>query len=135
MPSACLGIIGAVAPILERAEKEHLDAALSAFLGQAEHIRLVDALRIDALGLGDEAHGLDAVTEAGGTFEVKFSGGGLHLAGQFGLHRLTLAVEKILRLLDEFAIGPRRDIVHAGRGAALDLIEQAGPGAVGIDAV
>ena len=37
--------IGAVAPVLSAAEKEHLDAGLPALLHEAEDVRLLDGMR------------------------------------------------------------------------------------------
>src|SRR6185436_16326698 len=57
------GEIGPRAPVLPRAEKENLDANLSPLLSHAKNISLIKGLRVYALGLGDETHGLYAVTQ------------------------------------------------------------------------
>ena len=130
-----LGIIGPVAPVLERAEEEHLDAGLATFLRQAEDIRLADRLRINALRLGDETHCLDAVAIGRGALEIQRFRRLLHLPGKVGLHRLALAIEKGFRFRRQRLIGRWFDIVDARRRAALDLVQQAGPGAVAVGAV
>src|SRR5438105_8455181 len=60
-----------VAPVLAGPEEEHLDAGLPAFLSGAEHIALLEGLRIDALLGGDEAHRLDAVAVARRSLEIE----------------------------------------------------------------
>src|SRR5262249_22608541 len=47
--SVGLGKIRAVAPVLAGAEEEHLDAVEPAVLVRREHVRLLDAARVDAL--------------------------------------------------------------------------------------
>ena len=128
-------MIGPVAPVLARAEEEHLDAGLPALLREAEDIGLVNRLRIDALALGDETHGLDAIPVARRRLEIELLGGLLHLLGKLGLHHLALAIEESFRLLHQFAIGRGLDIADTRRRAALDLVQQAGPRPVRIDAV
>ncbi len=41
--------IGAVAPVLAGAEEKHLDADLAALLMDGENVRLINAVRVDAL--------------------------------------------------------------------------------------
>ncbi len=118
--------IGAVAPVLPGPEEEDLDAGLAALLGDAEDIRLFNALRIDALVGGDEAHGLDAVADARRLLVVEGLGRLFHGPGEIGLHRLALAGEEVLGARHQLTIGLRRDQVHARCRAALDLVEQAG---------
>ena len=45
--------IGAVAPVLARAEEEHLDARLAAVLVGGENVGFLDAFRVDRLIGGD----------------------------------------------------------------------------------
>src|SRR4029079_6663036 len=96
--------IRSIAPILPGAEKEYLDAGLAAFLRQAEDIGLVHPLRIDALLGSDETHRLDTVAIARGALEIELFRSLLHQPGEISLHRLALAVEKGLGLLDQLII-------------------------------
>ena len=73
----------------------------------------------------------DAVADGGGTLEFEVLGGGFHLAGEFALDVVGLAAEEGFGLVDVVAVFGGLDPADAGGGAALDLVQQAGAGAVG----
>ena len=121
------GIIVVVAPVLVRADEEHLHAGLPAVDVQADDVCLLDSFRVDALRGLDLRQRLDPVAHRRRALEFHGLRRFGHLGGQ--------------RLLDPF--GPPRQeslsIAHtrtvilaayqsaARAGAALDLILQAGP--------
>ena len=69
--------IGAVAPVLAAAEEEHLHAALPALLIDGEHVRLLDAVRIDALHRLHMGERRQPVAIAGGALEFQLGAGRL----------------------------------------------------------
>jgi hypothetical protein len=81
-----LGEIGAVAPVLPGAEEEHLDAALAALLVDGEDVRLLDALRVDALVRLDMGKGGEPVAVDRGALEVELLGCRLHGSRDFRLY-------------------------------------------------
>ena len=70
--------IRTVAPILSRAEEEHLDAGLSAFLMRGEKISLVDRVRIDTLIELDMRERANAIAQPRRLFEIERFGRKLH---------------------------------------------------------
>ena len=127
--------IGAVAPVLEGAEEEHLDAELARVLVDREDVRLLDPLRIDALFALDRGQRRDPVAQARGALEFELLGRLGHLAGHQVADGAALSGQEIMRLLHEFAIGRMGDFAGAGSGAALDLVQEAGPRAVLVERV
>src|SRR6185312_6232752 len=77
----------------------------------------------------------DAVAGDRRGLEIERLGGGLHFAGEALLHALAAPGKESLRLFEEPCIVRAPDAADAGRAAPLDLVEQAGAGAVGEDAV
>jgi hypothetical protein len=121
--------IRAVAPVLPGAEEEHLDAGLPALLVGSEYVGLLDVFGIDGLVCGDVREGPQAVAILGSLLVVQVLGRLVHeplvhLAGV-----LAFAPEKARRLLDQRTILIEADLAGAGGRAALDLVEQARPGA------
>ncbi len=129
------GEIGPVAPVLAGAEEEHLDGELAPLLGEAEDIGLLDALGIDALLGGDEAHRGDAVAVARRLLEIEPLRRLLHRFGKLRLHQLAAPAEKGFGLLDEDLVILPGDLAGARGRATLDLIEEARAGAILEDAV
>ena len=86
--------IGAIAPVLPGAEKEHLDAGEAALLMQGEDVRLLDAARIDALVRLNGRERGQAVAVDGGMFEVERERGLFHLGRELVLDRLAAAGEE-----------------------------------------
>ena len=127
--------IGPVAPVLEIPEEEHLDAELAGLLVEGEHVGLLDALGVDALHALDRRERRDPVAEAGGTLELHRFGRRLHLGAHPVLHGVRLAGQEGAGRIRHGGVILRGDLARAGTGAALDLEEQAGPGAVLVVAV
>ena len=92
-----------------------------------EHIGIVDAAQIDALLRLDRRQRREAVAIDRRALEIERLRGLLHLGGQLLLHRMALAGQKFARLAHQFVIVVGRDLAGAGRRAALDLEQQAGP--------
>ena len=122
--------IGPVAPVLEGAEEEDLDAELPGLLVDGEDIRLFDALRVDVLARRDGREGGKPVPEARRRLELHLVGRHLHLLLQQLLHRLALAREEVLGLVDQLCIARIADLMRTGSGAALDLEQETRPVAV-----
>ena len=127
--------IGAVAPVLVGAEEEHLDAELPRLLGDGEHVGLGNRARIDALLALDRGERADAVAQAGRALEIERRGRLAHRLAKAVLDRAAAAGEEIARFAHQFRVVVKRDFAGARRRAALDLVEQAGPGAVGVKTV
>jgi hypothetical protein len=120
-----------VAQVLAAAEEEHLDAGLAAGLVGRDHVGLVDAGDVDVLVRLDLGQRPDAVAVERGTLEVERLARRLHALDQRGLHRPAAPRQERLGVGDLGRIDLGRDLADAGRGAALDLVLQAGPGALG----
>ena len=118
--------IGAVAPVLTRAEEEDLDAGVPALLVGGEHVGLLDALGVDGLVGSDVRQRPQAVAILGGLLVVEAVGRLLHEALIHLPRVLALAAQEAHRLLDQRIVVLEADLAGAGRRAALDLIEQAG---------
>ena len=100
-----------------------------------EDIGFLDAGRIDALMALHMRQRRQPVAIDGGALEIEIFGGLVHRLGHCRLDLLALAGQEVLRLLHQFGIVVVADLTRAGRRAALDLVEQAGPGAGLEDAV
>ena len=122
---------------IERGPKpiEGVSTSTTAFLGEAENISFINVLRVYALGLGDKAHGLDTVAEPRRLFKIQGFRGGLHGRGKLCFHCLAFAIQKTLSLPHQLIIGRHLDIAHTWRRTTLDLVEQTGPSAIGINTV
>ena len=121
--------IGTVAPVLPGAEEEHLDAGEAALLMQGKDVRLLDAARIDPLVRLNRRERGQAVAVDGGMLEVERERGLFHLGGELILDRLAAAGEEGDGLAHQHRILREVDLVGARRRAALDLMQQARPGA------
>ena len=122
--------IGAVAPVLIGAEEERLDAELPGFLADGEHVRLRDRTGVDGLFALDRGEGGNAVAQARRRLEFEGVGGRGHLVGEPLTDRPTAAGKEVARLPDQPGIVVDRDFAGAGPRTALDLVEEAGSGAV-----
>ena len=120
-------IVVVVAPVLVRPDEEHLHAGLPAFHVKRDDIRLLGGLGVDPLGRLDLGQCPYPVPQGGGALELHRFRGGLHLGGKLFLHRRGLAREEPRGVADEAGILLFRDVTHARRAAALDLVEQARP--------
>ena len=104
---------------------------MPAFAVGGKQIGLVESGRIDALAGLDLAHRPKPVAVTGGALEIQRVGGLVHFRDQPVLHAAAFAGEKAFGFLHQLAIARLVDASHAGRAAALDLEQQAGPGARG----
>ena len=120
---------GPVAPILSGAEEEDLHASFSALAEGGEQIGLDEAGGIDTLRRLHLVHGAQAIAQPRGGFEIERLGGCFHVFHQPGLKGAALAGEKAFRFVHQFLISRLIDPSDAGRAAALDLEQQARPGA------
>src|SRR5690606_33178872 len=125
-----LGKIGAIAPVLARAEKEDLYADRTAFLVDSENVSLLHCLRVDALVALHMRQGSQTIAKDRRPLEVLLLGRLLHGLRHLRLHLLAAAREKVPRLIYQRRICAMRDLAGARSRAALDLIEQARPSAV-----
>ena len=121
------GEIGAIAPVLPGAEEKHLDAGKAALLMEGKNIGLLDPARIDALMRLDGGKRSQAVAIDRGAFEVERVRSLFHLAGKLVLDRLAAAGQERVRFAHQHRVLVEVDLVGAGRRAALDLMQQAGP--------
>ncbi len=100
-----------------------------------EQVRLLEGMRIDALMALDVGEGGKPVAVAGRLLEIEPVGGLAHRRLHGGAHRLAAAGEEVLGLLHERLVAIKADLAGAGRRAALDLVEQAGPRAAVEDGI
>ncbi len=106
-----------------------------ALVRNGEDVGFLDGLGGDIALRLDEGEGAEAVAEQGGALEIEVLGGLVHVLGEVILHGLGLAGEELAGLIDELVVVGDRDFAGAGAGAALDLVEHAGPGAGLVEAV
>ncbi len=99
-------------------------------LGQAHRVQVPAAGQDRGLAFHGAAHGPDAVAQQRGLLETQALGRCLHLALELGQHALHLAREEALHPPHQFGIGPRLQLLDAGRQALAQVVVQAGPGAV-----
>src|SRR5262249_28920243 len=105
--------IRAIAPVLVRAEEEHLNAGLPSFLVRSEQVRFVNRLGIDALIELHMRERANAVAQPRGLLKVQRFGSAFHLFRQLGAHLIALAQQELARLFDEMRIILVADLVHA----------------------
>lgn len=128
--------VAARAQHLALADEEHVDAGGPLLEGHPHHVELVQYVAAHRLLFGHPAQRLDLIPVAGSLLEAQIAAGGLHLAHQLAYHLLVLARQKQLGQLHLLGIfGLAHQPGHAGAGAALELVEQTGAGAVGIDRI
>jgi hypothetical protein len=121
---------GAVAVVAAAADEEHLDAGLAGDLPGGDHVGIGQAGGVDDVGALDAGERADAVADGRRTLEFQGLGGGFHLRGQGLLHAAGFSGEEGFGLVDQGGVVLRADAFDAGGGAALDLVQQAGAGAV-----
>src|SRR6266852_4722246 len=130
---APLGILRKEAPVTELPAAAHhhqVDAGEPVLHGDRDDIDIDVRAGVGVLALADLDEGLDLVA-VDRRFLVAPRVGSLLHAGLEPLEGgVAAALEIELRALDVFRVGGRADTAHAGRGAASDLIEEAGPRAV-----
>ena len=128
-------IVRSIAVVATVAVEEHLHAGLPAVLRERHHVGIVDRADVDALARGDVGERLEAVADRRRLLELERLGRRRHPGLQLGPDLVAAAGEEGLGLLEQERVVGRRDAADARRRAALDLILQAGPGAVLEDAV
>jgi hypothetical protein len=121
-------IIGGVAPVLEGAEEEHLDAELPGLFDDGEDIGFLDMARVDRPAPPESAESAAMRSRSRAAFSnSRSSAARVHVARIARARLATLAGQEIARLADEFGIIVVRDFAGAGPRAALDLELQTGP--------
>ncbi len=129
------GEVGAVAQVAASAHHRQVHAGAAALELHGEDVDVLVARRQAAL-----VHGLlvqhprqrrDAVAVLRGALELEHLGVAHHLGLQLGHHRLVVAQQEALGVVHVARVVGRRDQAHARARAALDLVQQAGPRAVG----
>ena len=120
-------VVRAVAPVLAHAEEKHLDAGLPAVLEGPKHVGFLQAFGVDRLIGRHMGECCEPVADDGCLFVFESIGGLRHRAFQLVAHVLALAAQEPDRLIDEFIVIIGRDLVGAGRRAALDLVQHARP--------
>ena len=120
--------IGPVAVVAPAAEEEDLHAGLPGHLVQRDHIGIADAIEVDAVAALHMRQAPDAVAEARRALEFELLRRRLHLGRETPLDARRAAGEILLRLPHQRGVVVLADPLHAGRGAALDLEQQAGAG-------
>ena len=118
-----------VAVVPPGAEEEDLHAGLAGRLVDRRHVRILRAPHVDPLAGLDVGECADAVAEGGGGLELEGVGRGRHALGKAALDLVAAAREEGPRLLHQGVVLGLADAPDAGRGAAPDLILEAGPGA------
>ena len=99
---------------------------------RGQQVALVELGRGDPLRRLQALQRADLVAQAGGLLEALPGGGLLHLATQSPHDLVGAPLQEQARVLAGLAVDVRRrDLGHAGGQAALDLVLQAGPGALG----
>src|SRR5439155_26999233 len=81
---------------------------------------------LDRLTLAQPADCEQTVAVAGGLLEALAFGRVVHLPLQLALDRPGIAGEEIDHPVDDLGVGLLRDVVHAGRVAAFDVVIEAG---------
>ena len=125
----------AVAPVLPAADEERLHRDLPALGSEREDVRIAHPGRVHGLRALNEGRRAQPVAQYRGGFEVELLRSLCHLLFEVLLDGRGLATEEILGLLDQLFVPGLVDPPDAGGRAALDLVEQAGPVAIGEKAV
>ncbi len=124
----------AVAEVGAVADDEHLHAGdgLADAAGDDIHVALGAG---DVLALLDRAQRGDAVAQPRRLLERQVLGGAFHAGDQLIDHAVAVPVQEHLHVAHVAGVVLLADVAHARRGAALDLVLQARPGAVLEEAV
>ena len=110
---------------LAPAERKDLDGGAVAVGGDADHVDRADGGLVRRLALGQVAHREEPVPVAGRVLEALLGGGRGHPALQLAQDRPRLAREELDDAVDDPAVVLLRDVAHAGRRAALDVVVEA----------
>ena len=120
---------------LAAADRHHDDLERDALAVEAEHVLVAEVGRHHPLLLERHLERAHLVADVGGHLEVGARRGVLHAPAQPVQELVALAVEEQAHVAHLLGVGLARDGQHAGRGAALDLVLQAGAPAVVQDVV
>ena len=124
-------IVGAVAVVAPGTEEEDLNAGLAAGLVAGDHVGVADPRRINILVRLDLGERADPVAKAGGGLVFQGLASLVHAASEGLLDLLAAAAEEFASLAHQRGVVVGADLADTGAAAALDLIQQAGPRAVG----
>ena len=108
------------------AHEEHRHGGLQLVGDHPEHVGVLGPRAHHLLALDGLAHTRQAVPQPGGLLEVQRLGGGGHVGLEAPDDLLGVPGQEVQELADEFVVGFPPDLPHAGPGAALDVIQQAG---------
>ncbi len=129
------GIVGAVAVVPAGAVEEGLDADLTALGMRGNDVGIFDGGGVDALLARNVGDGLEPIAKDGCLLEIQALRGLIHFRLQLRLDLVRRAAEKAADLVDDSRVVVTADSTHARRRAALDLVLQARPRAVGEDRI
>ena len=107
------------------AQREDLHRGPVALDGQPDHVDRADRAPVGRLPLDQVPHREQAVAVAGRLLEALALGRLLHLPLELALDRPRLAGEELDHALDDLAVVLLRDVAHARRQAALDVVVEA----------
>ena len=120
---------------LATAHGEDRHHQLRALAVEPEHVAIGLVGHEDALLLQAALHRHQLIADARGVLEALGAGGLLHAPAE-PLDELALpALQELDRVLHRLPVVLRRDLVHARGRAAVDLVQDAGPLAVGEDVI
>ena len=128
--AALLDAVGhpaALAPDPAAADVEDLDGDLERVLGKGDHVDVGAVAEDHGLLLEGPLHRAEVVAEPGRLLEVLAVGGGVHLPLDPPDERPGLAGHEVAEVVDDLAVVLGADVADAGRGALVDVAEQAGP--------
>ena len=117
------------------AHHRQVHAGTPALHPHRQDVRVVIRLRLHRLLVQHLGQRRNLIAHFCRLFELQRRGVRLHARLQVLQQGLRVALQKGLRVAHVLHIVLRRDQAHAGPGAALDLVQKAGPGAVAEDRV
>ena len=123
--------IRSVPQVAAAAHHGKVHAGAAALHAHREDVHILVIHRLDGLLVQHARQRLDLVAHLGRLLKFELVGTRHHARLQRLQQLLRFAAQQRLGMLHVGGIGLRRNQVHAGPGAALDLVQQAGPGAVG----
>ena len=129
------GELRAVAEVAAAAHHGDVHAGEAVGLDRGQHIDVLVLAAVDELLVQHGLQHAHLVAAGGGLLEGEALGGGLHPVREVVDDLARLAVEEAGGEPDVGGIGLGLDQPDAGRGATLDLVQQAGTRAVGEDGV
>ena len=116
-------------------DEKNLDTGSVTTAGKGNDIRIWQVWQVDILIGLNAGQRADPVAPDCGCFKLQLVCGAVHAGGIFTLYFRRAAGQEPVRLRHLFGIVTLCHLPDTGRGAALDLILQAGPCAAGKDRV